>query len=79
VSNPVPTDGYIYISFPLSNFEVPSSERDSRLSVDGGSWFTPDQTILSTGIRFSVPPDGITANSTVTLEIDEMQNPNTME
>jgi len=41
VSNPVPAGGYININFPLSNFEVPGSERDSRLSVNGGLWFTP--------------------------------------
>ena len=79
VTNPVPAGGFVEISFPLTHFEVPSSERESRLSVSGGSWFTPDQIIWSSGIRFSVPATGIEAGSVVVLEIDDMTNPNTME
>ena len=35
--------------------------------------------LWSSGIRFSAPSEGIGAGSVVTLEIDGMTNPNTME
>ena len=79
VTNPVPPDGFIEVNFPLTHFEVPTSERDSRLSINGNAWASLDQTIWSSGIRFSVPQAGIPEEATVILEIDDMKNPNTME
>lgn len=79
VTNPVPSGGFIEVSFPLNQIEVPTSESESRLSVAGGPWFTPSQNIWPYGIRFSVPPTGIEAGDSIVLELDEMTNPNTME
>ena len=59
MTNSVPPSGSIEISFPLTHFEVPNSARSSRLRVGNEHWFTPDQEVRQTGIRFSTPPAGI--------------------
>ena len=41
VTNAVPAGGIIEIGFPLSHFEVPSSERNSRIKIGGGPWKVP--------------------------------------
>lgn len=79
VSNEVPAGGIIEIGFPLKHFEVPSSERVSRLSVAGGPWIVPQQTILQTSIWFFIVSAKVPAGAEVTLEIADMANPNTME
>ena len=47
--------------------------------MNSGNWHIPEQMLWSSGIRFSAPPEGVPANGVVTLEIDGMTNPNTME